>query len=67
MRKTCHLLVVAAALATSSAAALAAANDGFEPPALDAPTNWLAWVLGIVFIIGVIIVGFKNARRTHLD
>lgn len=66
MRKIWHSLVVAAALATSSGA-FAASNDGFNPPALETSTNWVAWVLCIGFIVGVIIVGFKNARRTHLD
>lgn len=44
------------------------ANDGFaKTPQSESPTPWGAISWSIVLLIGVAVVAFKNAKRTHLD
>ena len=47
--------------------AAALCQDGYKAPerAKDAP--WLAILYTAVFFVGVLVVAFKHARRTHLD
>lgn len=56
-----------------SAAAMAgpltvwAASDGHRVPELEETSPWLAVLYTAVCLAGVLVVGFKNSRRTHLD
>lgn len=41
--------------------------DGIGVAPLDGSMPWIAILCTLVFVAGVAVVGFKNARRTHLD
>lgn len=46
----------------------AATPDTYElRPVTDAGLRWDAIGIAIVFLLVTAVVGFKNARRTHLD
>ena len=36
-------------------------------PELDYSPPWVGILYTLIFIAGIVVVGFKNARRTHLD
>jgi hypothetical protein len=68
--------VLVIALSTLLAAPALAASDDEEKPflapelqgkllALEKP--WLQWLVGTGFVIGILIVAFKNPHRSHLD
>ena len=44
-----------------------ASSDGHRVPELEETSPWLALLYTAVCLAGVLVVGFKNSRRTHLD
>ncbi len=48
-------------------AAAAGVDDGYAPPQATASGGWINWLITGVFVAGLAVVAFKNARRTHLD
>ena len=53
--------------ALAATAGVAAAQRAGEAPVLDYNPPWLGILYSVVFLAGVAVVSFKNARRTHLD
>jgi len=49
------------------ASATAVASNGTAAPAVELKTPWMAIVYAAVSAVGILAVGFKNAKRTHLD
>ena len=49
------------------AASIAAANDNYSAPELKTSAPWAAITYTAVAVIAILVVAFKNARRTHLD
>lgn len=44
------------------------AQDAASAPKIeDGATPWTAIIFSIVALAGIAVVGFKNAKRTHLD
>lgn len=54
-----------AGLVLSAGAALG--QDGYEAPEIETRVPVSAIGYALVFLLGIAVVGFKNARRTHLD
>jgi hypothetical protein len=54
-------------LLVSAAAAMGAPNDGFTPTEAHASGSWKNWLALVLFFVAMLLVAFKNARRTHLD
>ena len=48
-------------------ARLAFAGDGYEPPGVEKPNYWWSILVAAVALAGICVIGFKNAKRTHLD
>ncbi len=46
--------------------AVARADDGFAAPDLEAGLDWRAWLFSLVFLAGVAVLAFRNARRTQV-
>ena len=65
IRRGIHIL--APGLAAVWAAGPALSQDQYYAPAQNARTPWEAIVCTAIFLAGIAIVGFKHARRTHLD
>lgn len=42
-------------------------GNGYSQAPVVKHTRWIAFVCAGVALAGVAIVGFKNAKRTHLD
>lgn len=42
-------------------------KDGFAPKPLEPSLDWVSLLYALIALIGVCVVGFKNAKRTHLD
>ena len=42
-------------------------DDGWQAPAVETSIEWFAVLYLLVGVAGNCIVGFKNAKRTHLD
>jgi len=63
MQWAARVLAAAALLAGADAAW---AQRGHEVPMLDYSPPWLGMLYTAVFLAGVAVVAFKNARRTHL-
>jgi len=59
------LMVVVAAEAARRRAPVE--RDGYPLPQTDPRNPWLPLVFMVVALAGVLVVAFKNARRTHLD
>lgn len=59
-------LVCASAVWAAPAAAPAPAAPP-EPPVIEAANSWLTIAYAVVGLVGICVVAFKNARRTHLD
>jgi hypothetical protein len=58
-------LAIWAALVWASVAACA---DGHDPgPEIEGKVPWMAITYSVVALAGIAVVGFKNAKRTHLD
>jgi len=56
------------ALALSPISLLAAAEEeAYSPPAIEPHLPGWAIVFSLVFLLCIAAVGFKNAKRTHLD
>jgi hypothetical protein len=55
------------ALCAMASSATAGTSDGYKFPDIEAQTPWSSVVYLAVFVAAVLVVGFKNARRTHLD
>ena len=51
----------------AGAAGLAAAGDGFKPPPQEQGFSLWALLYTLVAAAAVAVVGFRNAKRTHLD
>ena len=48
--------------------AVVVANDGYpDPEELEAKFPWLPILYSVVCLAGILVVGFKNCKRTHLD
>jgi hypothetical protein len=58
---------LAAAGAAAGAAQAAWAGEGFDPPKIEKNIDWIAYLIAAVAVVGILVVGFKNAKRTHLD
>ena len=50
-----------------AAVALAGRADGYEAPEIEAKPPWVAILYVFIALAGICVVGFKNAKRTHLD
>jgi len=61
------LAVLALALSPISLLAAAAEEEAFPPPAIEPHLPGWAIVFSLVFLLCIAAVGFKNAKRTHLD
>jgi len=62
------VLVTLAAAATPALAERNYKGEGWEkPPTSDYSMAWLTTIYVLVFLAGICVVAFKNARRTHLD
>jgi hypothetical protein len=64
MRKFCLSLAALVCLASAGWGAQDAAS---APKIEDGGTPWTAIIYSIVALAGIAVVGFKNAKRTHLD
>ena len=64
MRKFCLASTVLFCLVTCGWAAQDAAS---APKIEDGATPWTAIIYSVVALAGIAVVGFKNAKRTHLD
>ena len=62
--KARRLLPAALVVALTEAAAWA--KDGFEAPG-EAKTDWMSIVVMAVAALAVCAIGFKNAKRMHMD
>jgi hypothetical protein len=64
-----YLVLAACFMPATLCWAAAAGSDGYEPilPIPDSPMRWGAVGIGVVFLLIVCAVAFKNAKRTHLD
>ena len=60
-------MVVLAAVAILAPVSVASAGDGYEAPEIETHVPVTAILYALVFLVGIAVVGFKNARRTHLD
>ena len=47
--------------------ALALCDDNYSTPAKQETKPWIAILYAVVFLAGILVVAFKNAKRTHLD
>lgn len=64
------LIVLIAGLSAQSALAAKdrdADSDGYTAPKPEEKNPWLGLLFMLVAAAGVLVVAFKNARRTHLD
>jgi len=43
------------------------AVDPYEAPQLEVGPPWIVISYALVFVAAVLVVGFKNSGRTHLD
>ena len=39
----------------------------YEAPPIESLTPWVGIVYIVIALIGVLVVGFKSSKRTHLD
>ena len=42
-------------------------GDGYSQSPVVERTRWVGFVYAAIGVAGVAVVGFKNAKRTHLD
>ncbi len=59
--------VLALAVVGLLAAAPAWCKDEYDAPAREAQTPWKAIICAAILLAAIAVVGFKHARRTHLD
>lgn len=63
-----RLLWMVGHLALASGAVFAeSAVDGYEAPPLKPQVPWVTIAYFVVAVIAIAAIGFKNAKRTHLD
>lgn len=67
MRGMNKVLSRAAFVASMAVSSLALAQDANKAPVLEADVPWMPVIVSLVTLGGIAVVGFKNARRTHLD
>ena len=61
-------LMALAFLSVATVCSAAGPADGYELiPVPDAGIRWDAVGIAALFLIATAVVGFKNAKRTHLD
>jgi len=39
----------------------------YKAPELESSTPWIAILYIVIALIGILVVGFKSSKRTHLD
>ena len=61
------VLMLAAVAQSASADKKDAGRDGYIVPKPEPANPWLAVLFMLVGMAGVLVVAFRNARRTHLD
>lgn len=66
-RRGVRSLAVAAITLLWAAPVMARRIDPNVTPELDYSPAWVGIFYSLIFIAGIVVVGFKNARRTHLD
>ncbi len=54
-------------IAAAAVPAMAVGEDMNPAVPLTDELPWSAIIYALVFVIGIAVVGFKNAKRTHLD
>ena len=59
--------MIALAVLALTAASAWAAKDGFEAPAPEGNVDWPAIGITAVAALAIAVLGFKSAKRTHLD
>ena len=47
--------------------AAAWAGDGFDPPDEGDALEWPALVAAVIAVLAILVLAFKNSKRTHLD
>jgi hypothetical protein len=62
-----RMISAVVALASQASLAFAASSDGYQAAAVEPQTPWWAYLYAVVALAGICVVGFKNAKRTHLD
>jgi hypothetical protein len=48
-------------------AAAALASDGYQAPDIEKSGIWKPLLVVVAAVLGICVLGFKNAKRTHLD
>ncbi len=61
------LASVAVLAAARAAVAAPTVGDGVQCEWIKPSTNWVALGFALVAVAAIGVVGFKNARRTHMD
>ena len=55
------------ALVVAAIRAAAWAGDGFDPPDEGDALEWPALVAAVIAVLAILVLAFKNSKRTHLD
>ena len=48
-------------------AAVSFGADAYTAPQIELERPWIAILYAVVALAGILVVGFKNSKRTHLD
>ena len=62
-----RVLVSLAVVAALAATAWAVPADGYQPKAVVTDIPWITYIYAVVAAAATAVVGFKSAKRTHLD
>jgi hypothetical protein len=65
MNKQLRTMLVA--LANLGWCSIAVAQESGKAPEIEDSPAWFPVMVALVALAGIAVVGFKNARRTHLD
>ena len=63
---TCYRFL-ATLIVVMTASAVSAGADAHTAPQIELERPWMAILYAVVALAGILVVGFKNSKRTHLD
>lgn len=65
--RTIRIIALLIVIAAAALPAMAVGKDLNDQVPLNDKLSWTSNIYALVFAIGIAVVGFKHAKRTHLD